>query len=82
MCMKRDKEGKGSVSVRVCVCVYECVRCVYLCEGKGQTNRHGDKETKKMEGQSGVKEKKVIKSSRISYFTFTQRLMERACSRV
>lgn len=30
-----------------------------------------------MEEQSGVKEKKVIKSARIAYITFTQRLTDR-----
>lgn len=44
--MKKDKEGKGKVCSFMCVCVVEKWR-----------ERNGDKT---MEGQSGVKEKKVI----------------------
>ena len=74
MCMKIDKEGKGSVSIHVYVCLCQCV------ETDRQTDRHGDKETKKMEGQSGIEEKKMIKRSRIDYFTFAQRSTEWTCS--
>lgn len=55
--------------------------CAYLWKGKGQENGHGDKETM-IEGQSGVREKKVIRSFRIEYFTFTQRLTELTYSHV
>lgn len=51
----------------MCVCV-----SVYI----EVTDRQGDKETK-IEGQSGVKEKRVIKRFRKAHFTFTQRLTER-----
>lgn len=43
--------------------------CVCVKERDRET--HGSKDTK-MEGQSGVEEKKVIRSSRIAHFTFTQ----------
>lgn len=80
MCMKRDKEGKGSVSAMcACLSVYSVRICVKESDRQTDTERQ---RRQKMEGQSGVKEKKVIKSSRIAYFTFTQRLTEWTCSRV
>lgn len=69
MYKKRDKEGKGCVSIRV---------CVRACESDRQTWRQRDKKNGRAEQSKG--KEKWLKSYRIAKFTFTQRLTERTCS--